>query len=164
MKKMLILMAAILLCSGCAINLPLTGNLDGTTAGNLRAGGLKPAALAFYADPETRTKELERHTDGSYAVGRAVIIPIGKALSNALYEGLKNSYEEVRWVERPDPLPGFTLLKISGRTTGRRLRVQRHHGRLSPQDGPGAVAGQSPGFYHLAGRDYPSRGFPETPE
>lgn len=112
MKKMLILMAAILLCSGCAINLPLTGNLDGTTAGNLRAGGLKPAALAFYADPETRTKELERHTDGSYAVGRAVIIPIGKALSNALYEGLKNSYEEVRWVERPDPLPGFTLLKI----------------------------------------------------
>jgi hypothetical protein len=112
MKKIMGLLVGILLCSGCAINLPLTGKLDGTTADNLRAGGLKRAALAYYVDPETRSKELERHTDGSFAVARAVIIPIGKALSNALYEGLKNSYDEVRWVDRPDPLPGFYLLKV----------------------------------------------------
>ena len=112
MKKIFCLLALITMCSGCAINLPLTGNLDGTTTANLQAGGLKKVSLGYYVDPETRSKELERYTDGKYAGGRAVIIPIGQALSNALYQGLKNSYDEVRWVDRPDPLPGSYLVKI----------------------------------------------------
>jgi hypothetical protein len=112
MKKMLALLAGLLFCSGCAINLPLTGKLDEPTAANLKSGGLKKIPLAYYVDPDTRGRQLERYTDGSYAGARAVIIPIGQALSNALYEGLKNSYEDVRWVERPDPLPGYYLLKV----------------------------------------------------
>ena len=111
-EKNLLLLAWIMLCSGCAIHLPLTGNLDGTTTANLQAGGLRKASLGYFVDPETRSKELERYTDGKYAGGRAVIIPIGQALSNALYQGLKNSYDEVRWVDRPDPPSGSYLVKI----------------------------------------------------
>ena len=105
MKKIFCLLALITLCSGCAINLPLTGNLDGTTTANLQAGGLKKVSLGYYVDPETRSKELERYTDGKYAGGRAVIIPIGQALSNALYQGLKNSYDEEKETEREVPPP-----------------------------------------------------------
>ena len=102
-----------LLLWGCGkYFIPLEGKLEKSAANGLRLLSSDSPNLAVYLEPEMAKKIIMKKADGATCGHAETEIPVGRALSNAIIEGLRMAFPKMIIVDRPERPRDYMLLKI----------------------------------------------------